>query len=130
MTNRVAALTRKITSLSDAEQEQFLGWLIDAEESPAREVFWDFFNLALKHKAEHVALATDVLEALRQHFDRARNKERDAEIVRLKDLEKKSWGWVLRIIKERWPLTERKTPITINAIRAAYRQCKANQEGM
>jgi hypothetical protein len=54
----------------------------------------------------------------------ARNAERDAEIVRLRDEKHLSFGQICNAIRKRWPTTERGKPITPNAVGVAYRNAK------
>lgn len=63
-----------------------------------------------------------------------RNQDRDAEIVRLKDEVlpngvQRSFGEVHHLIVQRWPKAERGMPLTVSAVKAAYKRAKPSPKG-
>jgi hypothetical protein len=63
---------------------------------------------------------------------RPRNQVRDAEIVRLRDQEKLTWGQVLRKIKtnSEWAKNERGCPLSLDAVKQAYKRAKSDDSSI
>jgi hypothetical protein len=74
--------------------------------------------------------AEQAISAYRSVIPKPRFADRDAEIVRLRDEilpsgKRRTFGEILNLIKDRWPLQQNGLPLTAKAVASAYRRAKS-----
>lgn len=113
---KVVSLFHQVRQFDDADLEQF--------------EFLVGLNSILKggslHKGNEAETQKAVARAVAKLKVKPRYVDRDAEIVRLRDVEGKSFGQIRLILRARpeWAKTQNGEAISVEAIKAAYGRCK------
>jgi hypothetical protein len=133
--DRVQSIIAAIALLSKHDTRRLVSWLVDNQQSPLHETCrklcdsveywhnkaWESLNLSDRYAQG----GCDALEALWEWRNvKPRNHERDTEIVRLRDVEKKTWGEIHLVVKRKWPSSERGTRLSVATVKSAYRGLK------